>query len=36
MFLYCYFEIKKEVMTFGTKKRWSFKTDNLLKEVQFI
>jgi hypothetical protein len=21
---------------FGTKKKWSFKTDDLLKEVQFI
>ena len=26
----------KSVVTFGTKKRWSFKTGDLLKKVQFI
>ena len=25
-----------EVMTFGTQKKWSYKTGDLLKQVQFI
>ena len=35
IYIYIYSNLYKEV-TFGTKKKWYFKTGDPLKEVQFI